>query len=125
MEFIETNKAAKPLGHYSQAACQSGFCFVSGILPVAREDPMIRSLSFEEQSDLVLAHAGAILEAAGLTAQHVVSAHVYVTNVEHWDLFNTKYAVFMGSHKPARAVVPVPELHHGFDVELELIAHMS
>jgi len=124
MKFITTGKAAKPLGHYSQATCHDRLCFVSGILPVATQDPMIRSLSFEEQSDLVLAHADAILQAAGLTARNVVSARVYVTNVENWSVFNAKYAAFMGDHKPARAVVPVPELHHGFDVELELVAHM-
>jgi enamine deaminase RidA (YjgF/YER057c/UK114 family) len=27
-----------------------------------------------------------------------------------------------GSHKPARAVVPVPALHYGFLVEVQLVA---
>lgn len=122
MEYIETNKASTPMGHYSQALCHGGFCFVSGILPVALEKPFIRPQRFEEQSDLVLAHAKNILAEAGLSPQDVIQARIYVTSVENWGVFDAKYAAFMGAHKPARAVVPVPELHHGFDIELELIA---
>jgi enamine deaminase RidA (YjgF/YER057c/UK114 family) len=28
----------------------------------------------------------------------------------------------MGDHRPARAVVPVKELHHGYQVEIQAIA---
>jgi len=30
----------------------------------------------------------------------------------------------LGSHRPARAVVPVPELHHGYLVEIEAVARI-
>jgi enamine deaminase RidA (YjgF/YER057c/UK114 family) len=42
--------------------------------------------------------------------------------VERWPEFNAIYAEIMGHHKPARAVVPVPELHYGFLIEIQLIA---
>ena len=122
MEYISTHKAPPPAGHYSQALSHNGLCFISGILPVAIEAPHIRAQSFEAQSGLVLAHARAILAKAGLTPQDVVQARIYVTSVENWGVFDAKYAAFMGEHKPARAIVPVPELHHGFDIEIELIA---
>ena len=32
------------------------------------------------------------------------------------------YAEVFGPHRPARAVVPVPELHHGYLVEIEAVA---
>ena len=125
MEYISTNKAPTPAGHYSQALSHNGLCFVSGILPVVVEELHIRPQSFEAQSDLVLAHAKAILAEAGLTPQDIVQARIYVTSVESWGAFDAKYAAFMGDHKPARAVVPVPELHHGFDIEIELIARQK
>jgi enamine deaminase RidA (YjgF/YER057c/UK114 family) len=28
----------------------------------------------------------------------------------------------MGAHKPARAIVPVNELHHGYQIEIQAIA---
>ena len=122
MDIISTPLAPQPQGHYAQAVCHGGLCYVSGILPVCVDAPHIRHLDFAQQSELVLSHAGAILAAAGLGPQDVISARVYVTSVQNWGIFNEKYAAFMGQHRPARAVVPVPELHHGFDVEIEMIA---
>jgi len=122
MKFISTPNAPSPLGHYSQAVCHGGLCYVSGLLPVFADGSIVENLCFEEQSDLVLAHAKEILAQANLTFCDVIQARVYVTDVDKWGIFNAKYAEVMGTQKPARAVVPVPELHHGFDVELELIA---
>ena len=36
--------------------------------------------------------------------------------------YNIRYQEFVGDHKPARAVVPVPHLHYGFQLELEAVA---
>jgi 2-iminobutanoate/2-iminopropanoate deaminase len=47
---------------------------------------------------------------------------VYIVGVELWPAFNTIYAELMGEARPARAVVPVPELHHGYLVEIEATA---
>jgi enamine deaminase RidA (YjgF/YER057c/UK114 family) len=41
--------------------------------------------------------------------------------VANWPAFNAIYAEIFGAHKPARAVVPVPELHYGFMVEIQLV----
>lgn len=121
MKFISTSDAPRPLGHYSQAVCYGGLCYVSGLLPVTK-DGEIKRLSFERQSELVLEHAIAILHSNGLHVSDIVQARVYVTDVGNWSVFDAKYAEVLAEHKPARAVVPVPELHHGFDVELELVA---
>ena len=122
MQYISTDKTPAPAGHYSQAVCHDGLCYISGILPVALEKPVVRPQSFEAQSDLVLAHARAILAEAGLSPKDVIQARIYIASIENWGVFDKKYAAFMGEHKPARAVVPVPELHHGFDIEIEMIA---
>jgi 2-iminobutanoate/2-iminopropanoate deaminase len=46
----------------------------------------------------------------------------YLVGVEHWPAFNAIYAEVLDNHRPARAVVPVPALHHGYLIELEAIA---
>ena len=43
----------------------------------------------------------------------------------NWDAVNEVYADFFGAHKPARAVVPTRDLHHGALVEIEAIAEMK
>lgn len=125
IELIETAEAALPLGHYSQAAAYRGTLYLSGILPVATSGDPFAARPFAEQADLVLAHAGAILRKAGASAADIVKVSVYMTDVANWSVFDSRYARFVGAHKPARAVIPVPALHHGFDVELELIAAIN
>ncbi|CDF95101.1 Translation initiation inhibitor [Pseudomonas sp. SHC52] len=67
----------------------------------------------------------AILDAAGCTTSDLVKVTVYVAGVKHWPAFDKIYAETMGNHRPARAVVPVPELHHGYLVEIEAVARVS
>ena len=47
---------------------------------------------------------------------------LYLTDIDDWPAFNTLYADWAGDARPARAVVPVPMLHHGFRLEIEAVA---
>ena len=125
MQLIETTKAAIPLGHYSQAVICSDLIFVSGILPIEPGEKPDSSRSFEEQVDCVLRNASEILQEAKSNLSKVVKVTVYVTDVDNWSEFDRIYAGRFGAHKPARAVAPVSSLHHGFNVEIDLIAATS
>ena len=72
-----------------------------------------------------LANVRRILEAAGCRREDVVMCHVYISDMGNWDAVNEVYADFFGAHKPARAVVPTRDLHHGALVEIEAIAEMK
>ena len=52
----------------------------------------------------------------------LVQVRVYLTDIDDWPAFNTLYANWAGDARPARAVVPVPMLHHGFRLEIEAVA---
>ena len=43
----------------------------------------------------------------------------YVVGAENWPLFNQALAEAFGDHGPARSVVLVPELHHGYLIEID------
>src|SRR3954467_8447306 len=43
-------------------------------------------------------------------------------DIAHWPAFNAIYAEWAGASRPARAVVPVPTLHHGLVIEVEAVA---
>lgn len=119
MEFIQSPELPAPAGHYSQAVVtRGGLVFVSGVLP-ARDLP---DASFEAQCASVFAQCEKILQAAGCDLDDVVQCTAYLAGVEHWPAFNTAYAGVFGAHRPARAVVPVPALHYGFLVEVQLVA---
>ncbi|WP_211461744.1 RidA family protein [Collimonas silvisoli] len=121
MKIIHTPAVPAPLGHYSQAVEQSGFVFLSGMLPASSAIDPIKH-DFRQQCDAVFRQCQEVLRAAGCSYGDVVQATAYLVGVENWGLFNEIYASYLGSHKPARAVVPVPALHHGYLVELQLIA---
>ena len=113
---------AAPRGHYSHAVRAAGLVFVAGELPVAADGRLLNEASFEEQTRQVLANVEAALRSAGSSVDKLVQVRVYVTNVEQWPAFNALYAQWCGDARPARIVVPVPNLHYGFPVEREATA---
>jgi 2-iminobutanoate/2-iminopropanoate deaminase len=46
----------------------------------------------------------------------------FIVGVANWPAFNSTYAEMMGPARPARSVVPAPELHHGYLIEIEAVA---
>jgi reactive intermediate/imine deaminase len=123
MELIQSPELPAPAGHYSQAVVAGGLAFVSGILPsLAGLDPA--AAGFDEQCASVFGQCEKVLRAAGCGLADVVQCTAYIADVAHWAAFNAAYARAFGAHKPARAVVPVPALHHGFLVEVQLVAEV-
>ncbi|WP_416363591.1 RidA family protein [Pseudomonas sp. NFX183] len=122
MNIIHTAAAAPPAGHYSQAVRHGDTLYISGQLPVSAQGRHNLEASFAEQAQVALDNVLAILKAAGGSPQDLVKVTVYVAGVHHWPEFDRIYAAALGEHRPARAVVPVPELHHGYLVEIEALA---
>jgi 2-iminobutanoate/2-iminopropanoate deaminase len=120
MEFIQSAELPAPAGHYSQAVAANGLVFLSGILPA--QGAVAADASFEAQCGSVFDQCEKVLRAAGCGFDDVVQCTAYLAGVEHWPAFNAIYARVFGAHKPARAVVPVPALHYGFLVEIQLVA---
>lgn len=121
MEFIQSPDLPAPAGHYSQAVVtRAGLVFVSGVLPA----PALAGADFASQCASVFEQCETILRAAGCTLGDVAQCTAYLAGVEHWPAFNTAYAAVFGAHRPARAVVPVPGLHYGFLVEVQLVAEL-
>lgn len=116
---------AKPGGHYSHAVSANGFVFVSGQLPITPDGVKLSEASFEEQTRQVLDNISLALQAAGSSVKQLVQVRVYVTDIASWPTFNSIYAAWAGPARPARAVVPVPELHFGFGIEVEAVALLA
>lgn len=122
MQFITTEAAPIPAGHYSQAVVHNGFVFVAGQLAFVPEQKEHRPGPIAEQAEQTLRNVAAILNAAGSGLDKVVQMTIYVSDMEAWGEVNAVYARVMGSHRPARAIVPVKDLHHGYAIEIQAIA---
>ena len=112
---------AKPGGHYSHAVAANGFVFVAGQLPITPDGTRLNDATFEQQARQVLDNVALALQAAGSSIDRLVQVRVYVTDIETWPAFNALYAAWAGEARPARAVVPVPQLHYGFKIEVEAV----
>ncbi len=122
IQSILTENAPRPAGHYSQAIVHNGLIYVAGQLPInARTGEKITG-PIEEQAELVLRNIQAIVEAAGSDLNHVLKMTVFISDISLWGKVNEVYARVMGDHRPARAIVPVKELHYGFLIEIDAIA---
>ena len=119
---ILTPEAPAPGGHYSQAVVYNGLVFVAGQLAIDPKTGERLTGSIEEQTEQCLKNVSAILEAAGSGLSRVLKMTIYISDIELWGAVNSVYARVMAEHRPARAVVPVKDLHYGFKIEIEVVA---
>lgn len=121
IETIVTGEAPSPAGHYAQAKAFGGLLFVAGQIPVRPDGTHTFDAPFEDQARQALANLLAIVRAGGSSPERLLKVNVYIVDIGHWPAFNKVYAEMMGDARPARAVIPVPELHHGYLVEIDAI----
>ncbi len=76
----------------------------------------------EAQTELALRNVEAVLLAAGSDLNHVLQMTIYISDIELWGKVNEVYARILGEHRPARAIVPVKDLHFDTQIEIQAIA---
>ena len=122
MRIIQPQNQPQPKGHYSPGIEHNGLIYVSGQLPMTLETREPFTGAIEEQTELALRNVEAVLHAAGSDLNHVLQMTIYVSDMELWGRVNETYARVMGEHRPARAMIPVKELHFGTQIEIQAIA---
>ena len=121
-EAVSTGAAPAAIGPYSQAVKSGNMLFLSGQIPL---DPATGSMvpgGIEAQTRQVFTNIAAILEAAGASFDHVVSATVYVADLNDFAKVNEIYATYFTAPAPARATVQVARLPKDSLVEIQVIA---
>ena len=122
---VNTDRAPSPAGHYVQAMLAGQHLYISGQLPIRPDGAPLPDDRFETQAGQAIENMLAVLEAAGGTPDDLVRVTAYIVGVSNWPRFNQVYAARLGEARPARTVVPVPELHYGYLVEIDAIAVLA
>jgi 2-iminobutanoate/2-iminopropanoate deaminase len=125
LESLNAPGIASPAGHYSHAVVHGGIAYLAGQLPHVPGDPDRKPGSIEEQARQVLSNVDRVLQCCGSRRERVLRCTVYVSDIAFWPAVNRVYAEFFGEHRPARSVVPVNELHHGYAIEVEVTAALD
>ena len=121
--LIESPDAPKAIGPYSQAIQSGKLVFVSGSLPFDPAGKIDYSKQdVGAQTRRAIDNIALELKAANLTLDDVVSATVYVTDIDDFPAINAIYASYFHPPFPARAFVQVAKLLRGAKVEISVIA---
>lgn len=122
-KVINTNKAPKAIGPYSQAILAgNGMLFISGQIPVNPETGKIPE-TIKEQTEQVFKNIEAILTEAGYTFKDVVKTTCLLNSMDDFAAMNEVYAKYYNEMLPARAAYAVEKLPMGVLVEIETIAY--
>ncbi len=121
-KIINTDKAPKAIGPYSQAVEANGILFISGQVPLDPATAKLVEGGIKEQTEQVMKNIGAILEAAGLSYANVVKSTCLLSDMDNFAAMNEVYARYYTSEMPARAAYGVVRLPLGALIEIETIA---
>ena len=121
-KVINSPKAPKAIGPYSQAIEVNGFLYISGQLPVDVNTGKIVEGGIQAQTEQSLKNIGYILEEAGMNYSNVVKTTCLLSDIANFAAMNEVYAKYFTSEYPARAAFAVKDLPMGAMVEIEVVA---
>ena len=117
---VVPDQGPKPTGPYTPGILAGDYLYVSSQGP--RNSGGAIPATLEGQVDQCVANMRSIVEAAGLTLNHVVYVHVYLDDMSLYDAMNRAYAKHFVEVAPARAVVGVYRRSNGMHVTMKAVA---
>jgi len=121
-KVIQTVKAPKAIGPYSQAIQAGNLLFLSGQIPL---DPVSGELvkgDIREQTRRVLENLKGVLESQHLGMEDVVKVTIFLKDMGNFSQVNEVYGTYFPSSPPARSTVEVARLPRDAGIEIEAIA---
>jgi 2-iminobutanoate/2-iminopropanoate deaminase len=107
---------------YSYAIEAGDTVFLSGLVARNPADNTLAGGDVAAQTKTIMESARALLAAAGLGFEHVVSARLYVTDLTQFDPMNAAYRAYFPKDPPARATVGAALMQPSYLVEITFVA---
>ena len=122
-KIITTLNAPAPLGPYNQAVKAGNTLYISGQIPIIAKNMELFSGTIKEETQLVMRHLEAILDAAEMNFSQVVKASIFLDDMENFGQVNEVYgSYFDNDTAPARETVAVKTLPKSGRIEISMIA---
>ena len=118
-EIIETARAPKAIGTYSQAVRVGDTVYISGQIPLDPATGTLVSGDIEAEIRRAFENLKAIAEAAGGSLAQIAKVSVFLTDLAHFAKVNETMATYFSPPYPARAAIGVAALPRGARVEVE------
>ncbi|WP_346883845.1 RidA family protein [uncultured Algibacter sp.] len=121
--IITTKNAPAPIGPYSQAVLTGNMLYISGQIAFNPETNALILDDIKTETNQVMQNLKAVLEAAGMTFNHVIKSSIFISNMDNFNQINEVYgSYFDDSNAPARETVEVARLPKDVNVEISVIA---
>ena len=124
LETVDTDRAPRAIGPYSQAVVVDGWVFCSGQIALDPADGELVDGEVSLQTERVMKNLAAVLQAGGASLATVVKTTVFLVDMADFAAMNEVYGRHFGDHRPARATVAVAGLPRGVRVEIECVARV-
>ena len=123
--IITTDQAPAPVGPYNQAVAHKGTLYLSGQIAINPATGEIVRDTIEAETHQVMKNLEAVLDAAGVTFDHVLKCTVFVFDMNMYSRINAVYSEYFNDDTaPARELVEVRNLPKGVNVEISMIASL-
>ncbi|HEY3813646.1 MAG TPA: Rid family hydrolase [Caulobacteraceae bacterium] len=119
---INTDKAPKVFGGYSQGVKAKGLVFVSGHAPIDPETGKLVGDTIQEQTAQCLRNVEAVLKAAGSSLDRAVSGTFILAEEEDFPGMNEEWNRWFPKNPPARQGAKLPIRPHGMRISIAMIA---
>lgn len=119
-KVIVPANAAKPVGPYSPGILVKDYLYVSGQGVRDAKNNMPEGIA--AQTKQCLENVKAIVEAAGLTMEHIVHLQLYLEQMKDFAEVDSVYASYFPNDPPARIVIGVTKMPTDTTVEMTAVA---
>ena len=117
--IINTDKAPKAIGTYSQAVKANNTVYLSGQIPLDPETMTLVDGDFAAQTHQVFKNLQAVCEAADGSLADIVKLNIFLTHLSNFTTVSEVMAQYFAEPYPARAAIGVKELPKGAVVEAD------
>jgi 2-iminobutanoate/2-iminopropanoate deaminase len=121
-KVIQTDKAPKAIGPYSQAIQAGNMIFLSGQIPIDPKTGELTGGDIRQQTQQVLENIKGLLESQGLGMEDVIKVTIFLKDIGSFNQVNEVYATYFSSSPPARSTIEVAKLPRNAEIEIEAIA---
>lgn len=118
-EIIQTSRAPKAIGTYSQAVRVGDTVYISGQIPLDPSTGELVTGDIDAEIRRALENLKAIAEAAGGSLGQIAKVTVFLTDLAHFGKVNEAMSAYFPAPYPARAAIGVAALPRGARVEIE------
>ena len=122
-KIINTLKAPKPIGPYSQAVFANNTLYLSGQIGLNPKTMELVEGGIMKETEQIMQNLKSVLEAAEMNFENVVKSSIFLANMSDFSQVNEVYGNYFKNHTaPARETVAVKTLPKNVNLEISMIA---